>query len=396
MSPEEYSRNLTPTTALTPLPEYNPDTETIAFRQQLYQTLVDHGFDSIQSLDLPEEKRPSKILGFTGDKAELLDSLSWVARQKHFEVLSLLGIGGMGAVAKAKDLALNRMVALKFVRHNGDPTLFESIQREAEQIGRLPHDHIVQIHSMHTVGSITFYVMELVDGEDLHDRVLREPALSISHTMHIILEALKGIRAAHEGGLIHRDIKPRNILLSREGRVKVADFGIASTQDECQFKPTSIAGTIGFMAPEQARGEAMTADVDLFSLTATLYFALTKQLPVPYSKRLPFMLAQNQYGDFTPINNYRPDLPPPLVDFIMRNIDPEPSRRERDSSRYQQELKQLYKQACEVWDKPAPKIAPPEPEKNVPTASGVPIAWVAALMSASALLGALSTWLLAR
>ncbi len=267
---------------------------------------------------------------------DLLAGLRIIADQENFDVVSLLGAGGMGAVAKARDRSLNRDVALKFVVNQSDVAFVRALKAEAEKTSQIAHENVVRVYSFHTVGEISFVAMEFIAGEDLGRRLDRQPPLKLREILRIVIDAARGIRAAHQRGIIHRDIKPQNILLGSDGTVKVADLGLAATREESTLNAALSGGTIGYMAPEQARGEQVAPAGDIFSLTATLYVALTGRQLLAKS---PTMLEANRRGEFRIDTT---GLDPALARFLARGLAREPNRRHLDMDEFLRELEALF------------------------------------------------------
>lgn len=313
----------------------NQGAETTEFGRSVETTLLLTG----------NRKKAQRILT-ENKKYDLLTGLKIIADQEGFDVEAMLGIGGMGAVAKARDRELNREVALKFVTNRNDPKLVRALKREAERTGGISHENVVRVYSLHTVGEVTFFSMEYVEGENLHDRLLRDPRPKETEIIRIMLEASRGIKAAHDLGIIHRDIKPRNIMISHKGVVKVADLGIAATQDELIESENQIAGTIGYMSPEQARGESVSFQADLFSLSATLYFAITGK---PLINQSEIMLRQNQTGEFKVLLEKQH---PSLIAFLKKGLNFSPAKRHLNIDVFLQELEKLL---IDISNKPQKK-----------------------------------------
>ncbi|MBL9139041.1 MAG: serine/threonine protein kinase, partial [Verrucomicrobiales bacterium] len=203
----------------------------------------------------------------------------------HFpslEILEILGQGGMGMVYKARQRALDRWVALKVLPQDAarDPAFAERFQREARALARLSHPNIVGVYEFGETAGYFYLVMEYVDGADLR-RVLQQRKLSAEEALRIVPAICDALQYAHANGVVHRDIKPGNILLDREGRVKIADFGIAKLVGGESLDPTLTQlrqrmGTPHYMAPEQVENpQAVDHRADIFSLGVVFYEMLT-------------------------------------------------------------------------------------------------------------------------
>jgi serine/threonine protein kinase/Tfp pilus assembly protein PilF len=212
-------------------------------------------------------------------------SLSPGTRLGPYEIVSPLGAGGMGEVYKAKDTRLDREVAIKVLPESmaQDPAALSRFQREAKAVAALSHPNILSIFDFGTHGGIDFAVMELLEGGTLRDS-LDSGALSQNRAVDLALQIAKGLCAAHEKGIVHRDLKPENLFVTREGHLKILDFGLArraerATQEDAtsaptreqQTEPGTVMGTLSYMSPEQVRGQIADSRSDIFSLGAILY-----------------------------------------------------------------------------------------------------------------------------
>jgi serine/threonine protein kinase len=245
-----------------------------------------------------------------------------------YRVGDRLGSGGMGEVYEAVQEGLGRRVAVKVMSGPmaSDPQLLERFQREARAVAALGHPHIVQVTDFQdNPGEPPFLVMERLIGESLGDLLEREPMVTPPRACRIAEQTLSALSAAHDAGLVHRDVKPDNIFLCQADTgsdiVKLLDFGVAKAMEETQHgKLTStgaIVGTLVYMAPEQARGEAIDTRADVYALGACLYHMLAGQPPfvAPNAARLLSMVC-NQAP--TPLGALRPDLDPGLVAIVTR------------------------------------------------------------------------------
>jgi eukaryotic-like serine/threonine-protein kinase len=209
-----------------------------------------------------------------------------------YNIVSAVGAGGMGEVYRATDSRLGRDVAIKVVagRLVDDPGALARFQREARVVASLSHPNIVALHDIGTKGHVAFAVMELLDGEPL-DRAIGAAGLPWTRALDIAAAIADGLAYAHDRGVVHRDLKPPNVFITRDGLVKVLDFGLArqdvhlavaqttraAVPEETQ--PGVVLGTVGYMSPEQVRGEAADARSDIFSLGCVLFELLSGRRP---------------------------------------------------------------------------------------------------------------------
>jgi hypothetical protein len=253
--------------------------------------------------------------------AEFLDLQSAVAGRYSLE--HEIGRGGMGVVFRARDVALERLVAIKLLPRNlaQDATLRERFVREARIAAALMHPNIVPIHAVESNEDCAYIVMALVEGETLAERVARTGVLAPDAATRLMRELAWALGYAHGRGIVHRDIKPDNILIEfASGRAMVADFGIARVASRDTLTTEgSFVGTVQYMSPEQAGAELLDGRSDVYSLGATMYFALTGASPVE-APTLPAMLAKLMTEEPVPLATVRPELPPTLVTAVTRSL----------------------------------------------------------------------------
>ena len=256
----------------------------------------------------------------------------------QFEILECLGRGGMGVVYKARQKSLNRLVAIKILApdREHEPRFAERFAREAELLARLNHPHIVTIHDFGETGGLFYLVMEFVDGVNLRD-LLREGKLEPKQALAIVPPICEALQYAHDKGIVHRDIKPENLLLDREGRIKIADFGIAALMGA----DGENSGTPPYMAPEQA-GERTGIDhrADLYALGVVLYEMLTGERP---GKDL-----------IAPSRKVQIDVR--LDEMVLRALEKQPERRYQTAGEFRTVVETL-----QTPDEPAPAVVPPLP-----------------------------------
>lgn len=247
-----------------------------------------------------------------------------------FEVLSLVGQGGMGAVYKAIHLRLDRVVAIKVLPkelETSDPTFGERFLREARSLAKLQHPNLVVVHDFGEVDGLYFIVMEYVEGANLRER-LRDGSLKPEAALKILPQICEGLRYAHGQGLVHRDIKPENILLGDDGRVRIADFGLArmvhpDASDISLTGTEQALGTPHYMAPEQLRDpERVDHRADLFSLGVVFYEMLTGNLP---QGRFPLPSEEVEVGKY-------------VDDVVLKSLEPNPERRYQQAEDMEEDL----------------------------------------------------------
>lgn len=253
----------------------------------------------------------------------------------HFpalEILEVLGQGGMGMVYKARQRALDRLVALKVLPQDAarDPAFAERFQREARALARLSHPNIVGVYEFGETAGYFYLVMEYVDGADLR-RVLQQRKLSAEEALRIVPAICDALQYAHANGVVHRDIKPGNILLDREGRVKIADFGIAKLVGGESLDPTLTQlrqrmGTPHYMAPEQVENpQNVDHRADIFSLGVVFYEMLTGELPL---------------GRF-PAPSTKVQVDVRLDEVVLRALEKEPARRYQQAGEVKTEVERI-------------------------------------------------------
>ena len=237
----------------------------------------------------------------------------------RFEVIDVLGRGAMGVVYRAKDSALARTVAIKTISLSGDArerdTHEARFMQEARAAGSISHPAIVTIYDVGREGDTAFIAMELVEGRDLRD-LIRSLALMPAQSVRIIAAVAEGLAFAHERGIVHRDVKPGNIMVLADGRVKIMDFGIAHMHEPMVKTQTGVLlGSPQYMSPEQIVGHAVDYRTDIFSLGLVLYEMLTGARAFE-GEDIPELMFKVANLPATPPTHLAPDLPP-VIDFIL-------------------------------------------------------------------------------
>ena len=187
----------------------------------------------------------------------------------RYDLLALIGTGGMGAVYRARDRELDELVAVKVIRHDLAelPQMAERFRHEVKLARRVTHVNVARTFELGSADGVMFCTMELIDGESLTSRLAQRRRLPVNEAVPIAIAMCQALEAAHAAGVIHRDIKPDNVLLAHDGRVVLADFGVAAVA----AAEGELSGTLAYMAPEQARGEAPTPAADVYAVGAVLF-----------------------------------------------------------------------------------------------------------------------------
>ena len=249
--------------------------------------------------------------------------------KERYEITQLLGEGGMSFVYKAIDKQLQRTVAIKTLKpvYVEQEKFVERFKREAQTAANLNHPNIVQIFDW-GIGDEPFFVMEYIEGSTLTSIISKKKTLSISDILFIGAQVSSGLQAAHSQGLVHRDIKPGNIMITPEGKVKVTDFGIVSLQNEESdiTKTGSILGTASYISPEQAQGKPVSKESDLYSLGTVLYELITGR--PPFEGETPIATATKHITDKPEkLSVYRQNIPKGVENAILKLLHKYPKDR---------------------------------------------------------------------
>ena len=238
-----------------------------------------------------------------------------------YRVLEEVGRGGMGIVYKAEDMKLKRMVAIKFLPRelNLNPEVRERFLQEARAAAALSHPNICTIHEVDDSEDKPFIVMEYIEGENLRERIKKGP-LPIGEALDIMIQAADGLEKAHQKGIVHRDVKSANIMVTESGQTKIMDFGLAKLRGGTAFtKEGATLGTVAYMSPEQARGDKVDARSDIWSLGVVFYEMLTGELPFK-GERDVSILYSIVHEEPRPIKDRKPPIPAELQRVIGRAI----------------------------------------------------------------------------
>jgi serine/threonine-protein kinase len=281
----------------------------------------------------------------------------------RYQLLEQLGSGGMADVYRARDPVLDRYVAIKVLRKDfsGNEDFQKNFRLEARAAANLSHPNIVPVHDFGFADDMLYIVMEYIPGKDLKQLIREKGRFTVEAGIPLIVQACAGIGYAHRAGLVHCDVKPHNMLVSKDGRLKVTDFGIARALATIVAgeRTTVVWGSPLYFAPEQAQGEAPTPASDVYSLGVVMYELLSGT--PPFTATSADELARLHINARPiPIREYIPDIPTALEEIIMKVLSKEPSARYRTADQLGRVLMKFGTQR----DAPAPVITP-QPAVNI-------------------------------
>src|SRR5262245_9072985 len=260
----------------------------------------------------------------------------------RYRITRKLGAGGMATVYLAEDQELGRRVAIKILneRHANDEQFVERFRREAKNAAGLSHPNVVSIYDRGEAEGTYYIAMEYVEGRTLKDLILRRGPSPIPIAIDYTRQILQALRFAHRAGIVHRDIKPHNVIVDSDGRVKVADFGIARAGTSQMTEAGSIIGTAQYLSPEQARGAPVDQTSDLYSVGILLYELLTGT--VPFNGETPVEIAMKHLSQTPePPSAHRPDVPHDLDLVVLRALAKDPGERYQSAEEMDADLERI-------------------------------------------------------
>lgn len=274
----------------------------------------------------------------------------------RYELTNRIAIGGMGEVWEATDSIIGRKVAIKILKdeYMGDPGFLERFRAEARHAALVNHEGIANVFDYGEEQGSAYIVMELVPGEPLSTIIEREGRLPADRVLGIIAQTATALHAAHEAGLVHRDIKPGNLLITPDGRVKITDFGIARIADQVPLTATGqVMGTVQYLAPEQASGHTATAATDIYSLGVVAYECLAGKRPFTGESQVAIAMAQ--------INDAPPplpaDVPAPVQRLVLACLAKDPADRPQTAAKLAQAATALHRGNVQLAESYVPQIA---------------------------------------
>ena len=264
----------------------------------------------------------------------------------RYQLQEPIGRGGMATIYRGRDKRMERVVAIKVLRdiYSTDPKFVTRFQREAKAASALQHPNIVQVYDYGQTDGNYFIVMELIDGTDLRRYLRAREVLDNERAIIIAHDVALGLGAAHRRGIVHRDVKPQNVLVGRDGSIKLTDFGIASVYKDINAERLTTTGmtlgTVQYYAPEQAQGEIVSPAADVYALGIVMYEMLTGRTPFDGDSPVAVAMQHIQEPPVPP-SQYNPNIPPALEEIILRCLEKVPEMRFRDGSQLARALELL-------------------------------------------------------
>ncbi len=282
----------------------------------------------------------------------------------RYQLLEKLGSGGMADVYRARDLMLDRYIAIKVLRkdYSANDAFQNNFRMEARSAANLSHPNIVTVHDFGFADNLLFIVMEFIPGKDLKQLIRERGRFSVETGIPLIIQACAGLGYAHRAGLVHCDVKPHNMLVSTDGRLKVTDFGIArALATMAPGEHTDLVwGSPLYFAPEQARGESLSPASDVYSIGVVMYELLSGT--PPFTASTPSELARlHMSARPIPIREYTPEIPSALEEIIMKVLSKEPSARYRTADQLGRVLMKFGTMPDVPATAPTPVVRPINP-----------------------------------
>ena len=288
-----------------------------------------------------------------------MDSDKYIGRllDNRYEILEVLGVGGMAIVYKARCHRLNRLVAIKILKdeYSQDEEFCRRFHAEGEAVAMLGHPNIVSVYDVSNTGAADYIVMELIDGISLKQYMEKKGVLNWKETLHFAIQICKALEHAHSRGLVHRDIKPHNIMVLKNGSIKVTDFGIARVMSKSNTLTKEALGSVHYISPEQAKGGRVDDRSDLYSLGTVMYEMITGR--PPYDGESPVAVAiQHINGGARMPSTLNPNIPGGLEQIIMKAMAHEPADRYASATAMLYDMDEFRKLPSMLFDYNLPPI----------------------------------------
>lgn len=290
----------------------------------------------------------------------------------RYELDRKIGEGGMARIFAGRDLRLNRRVAIKIPHphYAGDADFIERFRHEARAAAMLSHPNIVDVYDVGQDGAVNYIVMEFVEGTDLKSLINREAPLAVAQAVGIAEQIARGLHAAHRAGMVHRDVKPQNVIVTPDGQARVTDFGVAKSHLSTALTETGVSfGTVDYLSPEQAQGRQATPQSDVYALGVVLFEMLTGRLPFGGDSAVAVAMKHVTEPPPAP-RSLNPAIPVGLEALILRALDKDPARRPQGAQEFARLLadyEQLAQQATVVspaLPQPRPRPQPGSPQRT--------------------------------
>ena len=268
-------------------------------------------------------------------------------------ILDFVGQGGMGVIYKARQKSLDRIVAIKILSHklSDDATFIERFQREARAIARVNHPNVLAVYDVGDENGIYYMIMEFIDGGNLAEQQERVGVIDYLDACDYIAQAARGLGAAQASGIIHRDIKPDNLMLTTRGVLKVSDFGLARETNSSNTETQAVMGTPAFMSPEQCDGKIVDGRTDIYSLGGTFHKLITGRLPFEAETAMS-MMYRHKHEALIPPHEIIPTIPKGLSDIIVRMMQ----KRREDRYQSMQEVIDSIEDVLSTMDGSEPEV----------------------------------------
>ncbi len=269
----------------------------------------------------------------------------------RYEILEVIGVGGMAVVYKARCHRLNRLVAIKILKDEfaGDEEFRRRFHAEGEAVAMLSHPNIVQVYDVSSSDNANYIVMELIDGISLKQYMEKKGVLNWKETLHFAMQIAKGLEHAHSRGIVHRDIKPHNVMVLKNGSVKVMDFGIARVMNKSNTLTKEALGSVHYISPEQAKGGHTDNRSDIYSLSVVMYEMMTGRPPYDGESAVAVAIQHINGGAPMP-STLNPNIPGGLEQIIMKGMALDVRDRYASATEMLQDMEEFRKNPAILFD----------------------------------------------